>query len=85
MVSFNNYVFRQTNKNVNRNQLHKQHNNFKDISLIGETFGLDGIEAANDDRFLSNSLGIIRDVHHGRSLSGDGFGDEPLKRFLLDE
>ena len=58
-------------------------------------FGLDGIEAANEDRYLSQSLNVIRDVHNGRNSSnssssssiggGGGVGDEPLKRFLLDE
>jgi len=33
------------------------------VSLIGNSFGLDGVDAANSDRFLYDSLGVIRNIH----------------------
>ena len=33
------------------------------VSLIGDAFGLDGVTAANGDRFLTKSLDVIRNAH----------------------
>lgn len=39
------------------------------VNLIGNSFGLDGVTAANGDRFLNQCLGVIRSVHGGNSTS----------------
>lgn len=62
------------------------------VALIGDQFGLDGIEAAKGDRFLNESLAVIRNVHlHGYSssisssmlMSNDDGGS--LKQSIMDE
>lgn len=55
-----------------------------DVSLIGNQFGLDGIQAANGDRFKAQSLNSIRGVHSGQLRSTRG-GDRPLQQFLINE
>uniref|UniRef100_A0A7R9ZCR0 Uncharacterized protein n=1 Tax=Pseudictyota dubia TaxID=2749911 RepID=A0A7R9ZCR0_9STRA len=68
------------------------------VALVGDVFGLDGIGAANGDRFLSDCLGVIRNVHSGTIGSSSAtcggslrfsrqksVDDEALKRSLMGE
>lgn len=60
------------------------------VSLIGNEFGLDGVETAKGDRFLNEALAVVRSVHlHGYSSSISSSmlsnGDSSLKQSIMDE
>jgi len=60
------------------------------VSLIGDEFGLDGVETAKGDRFLNEALAVVRSVHlHGyiSSISSSMLsnGDSSLKQSIMDE
>ena len=61
------------------------------VSLIGDEFGLDGVETAKGDRFLNEALAVIRSVHlHGYSSSISSKmlminGVSSLKQSIMDE
>ena len=61
------------------------------VSLVGDEFGLDGVETAKGDRFLNESLAVVRNVHlHGYSSSISSSmlmssGDSSLRRSIMDE
>jgi len=61
------------------------------VSLIGNEFGLDGVETAKGDRFLNEALAVTRSVHlHGYSSSISSSmlmnnSDSSLKQSIMDE